>query len=118
MPGTDTDCLAVGAVEAYTGAGQPFLWHSESGDLRTWEVRCVLVHHEDVLYHGYQYVDWLFEGADMIAVIRTADDDDDGGAHNQHDANFLTFHRFKNFRGLTSVDSVVSTEFLSASDDD
>jgi hypothetical protein len=91
---------------------------ANSSDLRTWEVHCVLVHHEDVLYHGYQYVDWLFDGADMIAVIRTADDDVDGGAHNQHDANFLTFHRFENFRDLTSVDSVVSVEFLSVSDDD
>lgn len=33
-----------------------------------------------------------------------------GGAHNAHDANYLTFHRFENFRELTPADSVVLRE--------
>jgi hypothetical protein len=53
-------------------------------------------------------VDWLFEGDDLIAACRTAYDDEEGGAHNFHDANFLTFHRFKNFRRLTMKDSAAS----------
>ena len=77
-----------------------------SPDLTNWTVRCVLLRHPDVAKHGFQYVDWLVEGGDIIAVCRTAYDDGVGGARNKHDANFLTFHRFKNFRRLTMADSV------------
>jgi hypothetical protein len=73
---------------------------TSSADLRTWEVRAILLHHPDREKHGFQYVDWLFEKNDIIAVCRTAWDDDSGGAHNFHDANFMTFHRIRNFRKL------------------
>jgi hypothetical protein len=79
---------------------------TSSPDLMIWEVRCLLLHHPDVARHGFQYVDWLFDGEDIIAACRTAFDDGQGGAHNAHDANFLTFHRFANFRRLTMADSV------------
>lgn len=78
-----------------------------SRDLRTWEIRTVLLYHPDSISHGFQYPDWQFDGDDIIAVVRTAYDDAEGGAHNAHDANFLTFHRFGNFRRLTMQDSVV-----------
>lgn len=69
-----------------------------SADLHQWEVRRVLLHHPDRSRHGFQYADWQFDGDDLVAVCRTAFDDGEGGAHNFHDANFLTFHRFKDFR--------------------
>ncbi len=65
-----------------------------SADLRHWQIRELLLHHPDPARHGFQYVDWLFDQEDIIAVCRTADDDDQGGARNKHDANYLTFHRF------------------------
>lgn len=71
-----------------------------SEDLRQWTIRAILLHHPDIRYHGFQYVDWLFEGNDIIAVSRTAYDDGLGGAHNYHDANFMTFHRVEGFREL------------------
>jgi formylglycine-generating enzyme required for sulfatase activity len=71
-----------------------------SADLRTWRVESVILHHPDSVKHAFQYVDWLFEGNDIIAVSRTAYDDGLGGAHRAHDANFLTFHRIRNFRTL------------------
>lgn len=77
-----------------------------SPDLLNWEVRCVLLHHPDIVKHGFQYVDWQFDGEDIIAACRTAFDDGQGGAHNNHDANYLTFHRFASFRRLTLADSV------------
>lgn len=77
-----------------------------SKDLKVWDKRGILLYHPDVKLHGFQYVDWLFEGADLIALCRTAYDDGAGGAHNNHDANFLTFHRIKNFRTLTMANSV------------
>jgi len=45
-------------------------------------------------------------------AVRTAYDDGGGGAHNAHDANYLTFHRFRNFRRLTLADSVVDPQQL------
>jgi hypothetical protein len=69
-----------------------------SKDMSNWEIRCTLLQHPDTAKHGFQYVDWLVQGEDIIAVCRTAFDDGEGGAHNNHDANFLTFHRFADFR--------------------
>ena len=43
---------------------------------------------------GFQYVDWLIEDEDLLFVSRTAYK----GAHNFHDANYVTFHRMPNFR--------------------
>jgi hypothetical protein len=77
---------------------------TSSPDLLNWEVRAILLRHPDVAKHGFQYVDWLFDGEDIIAACRTAFDDGQGGAHNAHDANFLTFHRFENFRRLNMAD--------------
>jgi hypothetical protein len=69
-----------------------------SSDLASWEVRAIVLQHPDAATHGFQYADWLFDGDDIVAVVRTAFDDDSGGAHNQHDANYITFHRVRNFR--------------------
>jgi len=74
-----------------------------SPDLVHWTVRCVLLYHPDTRTHGFQYVDWLFDREDLIAVCRTAFDDDQGGAHNFHDANYLTFHRVEKFRTRTDT---------------
>jgi hypothetical protein len=71
-----------------------------SSDLRTWTPGPVILQHPDPDKHGFQYVDWLIEGNDIVFVCRTAFDDESGGAHNYHDANFLTFHRIPNFRNL------------------
>jgi hypothetical protein len=74
-----------------------------SKDLIHWTVRATLLSHPEVKKHGFQYPDWLFDGNDIIAVVRTGFDDMTGGAHSAHDANFLTFHRFKNFREITTL---------------
>lgn len=78
-----------------------------SDNLREWSVRCIVLYHPDPARHGFQYVDWLFEGDDIIAASRTAHDDGLGGAPNQHDANYITFHRLRNFRELRMRDSVM-----------
>ncbi len=83
-----------------------------SVDLRNWEIRCILIYNPQVPNHGFQYPDWLFEGNDIVAAVRTAFDDGLGGAHNAHDANFLTFHRFANFRDLKMADSVVDPKMM------
>lgn len=69
-----------------------------SGDLRNWEVESVILQHPDSVKHAFQYIDWLFENRDIIAVSRTSYDDGLGGAYRAHDANYITFHRIHNFR--------------------
>ncbi len=81
-----------------------------SRDLRSWTVRCVLLYHPDIGAHGFQYVDWVFDGDDVVAACRTGYDDGLGGAHNAHDANYLTCHRIARFRELTMADSVPFTD--------
>ena len=103
--------LASIIADRHAGVGRPAsirntlaLIHSK--DLRDWEIRSILLYHPDVVKHGFQYVDWQFEGNDIIAACRTAWDDAEGGARNNHDANFLTFHRWKDFRKLSRKDDV------------
>jgi hypothetical protein len=69
-----------------------------SPNLRAWTVRAVVLQHPDPAHHGFQYADWQFEGEDLAVVSRTAHDDGEGGAHNQHDSNYITFHRVEEFR--------------------
>ncbi len=74
-----------------------------SADLVHWDTRAYLLYHPDTAKHAFQYLDWQFDGNDLIAVSRTSWDGAD-----YHNANFLTFHRFENFRTLTMADSVAT----------
>jgi len=67
-----------------------------SRDFETWEVvhRLIDRREADPQKEGYQYVDWQFDGSDLIVVCRTAVN----AAHNYHDSNCITFHRVANFR--------------------
>lgn len=67
---------------------------TSSSDLVHWTVRRIVAHSNDYRGTGFQYVDWQFDGEDLAAVVRAAF----GGAHSEHDANYLTFMRVKNFR--------------------
>ena len=79
-----------------------------SPDLKAWTIRSLVLSHPDRTNHAFQYVDWLFDGEDMIVASRTAYDDGLGGAHNFHDANYLTFHRVPKFRTRTMNDPLVT----------
>jgi hypothetical protein len=83
-----------------------------SADLKKWTLDCLLLHHPDPDQHAFQYLDWQFDKNDIAAVSRTAWDDESGGAHNFHDADFMTFHRIRNFRKLSLRDSVVDPATL------
>ena len=51
---------------------------------------------EDPALIGFQYVDFLIEGDDLLFLCRTAMN----GARSYHDSNFSTFHRVSHFRSL------------------
>jgi hypothetical protein len=72
-----------------------------SHDLIHWQHKKTLLeddldisHEDSIRYTGFQYVDWQFDGQDIIYAVRVAYD----GAHNFHDANRITFHKLENFR--------------------
>jgi hypothetical protein len=80
---------------------------TSSADLRDWQEHYRLLRYAEgsVVVKagsrvGFQYLDWQFEGDDIIAVSRTSWD-----GVNYHDANHITFHRLKHFRALTLADS-------------
>ncbi|AQQ70976.1 hypothetical protein SMSP2_01340 [Limihaloglobus sulfuriphilus] len=51
---------------------------------------------DSVALAGFQYVEWLFDGDDIVFVSRTAYD----GAMSYHDSNRITFHRIENYQRL------------------
>ena len=65
-----------------------------SADLREWRIESILLRSDDPTRQAWQYLDWQFDGADLVAVSRTADE----AAHAPHDANLFTFHRIAGFR--------------------
>ena len=74
---------------------------TSSADLKHWKVESIVLRHRDPKHHAFQYVDWVFDGDDIVAASRTAY----GNSHNFHDANYLTFHRIKDFRTRTMAQS-------------
>ncbi len=68
----------------------------------TWKIERVILQAPDAKLNGFQYVDWLFDGDDIVFLSRTAFFDGEAEADNQHNANFLTFHRIQDFRGMLS----------------
>lgn len=85
-----------------------------SDNLRDWAVKDTLLSSGNPFFHGFQYVDWQFEEDDIIAVSRTAFENENGLPVRQHDANYLTFHRFENFRKnlVSSVDQFTDNSGL------
>lgn len=74
-----------------------------STDLLEWKRERTIIDHPDIYYHGVQYVDWQFDGEDIVAVIRTAWEDEEGNAHNQHDSNYILFRRVERFAENTTL---------------
>ena len=71
-----------------------------SPDLEHWEVVCDLHDYRgiDSKLIGFQYVDFMIEGNDLLYLCRTALN----GANSYHDSNYSTFHRVKDFRNITA----------------
>lgn len=71
-----------------------------SADMLHWDTVCDLLdareQDPDGKKIGFQYVDFFYEGYDILFLCRTADN----GANNFHDSNYITFHRVRDFRKL------------------
>lgn len=97
---TISNMITKGLENSDAGSVRNTLVIKSSEDIRNWSIHSILLYHPDEKKHGFQYVDWQFDGKDIIYVCRTAFDDEMGGANNYHDANYMTFHRIRNFRKL------------------
>lgn len=71
---------------------------ASSKNLKTWTVHKILLQHEDTEKHGFNYIDWEFDGENIVYVSRTAYNFGNKSAKNYHDANFLTFHKLKKYK--------------------
>ncbi|RKN80537.1 sialidase family protein [Paenibacillus ginsengarvi] len=75
-----------------------------SDDLEQWTVVKDILDYEhngwpeDSKKVGFQYVDWMFHGDDIRFASRTAIN----GAHNFHNANYMTYHVIEQFRSLVA----------------
>ncbi|MFV0469173.1 MAG: sialidase family protein [Dysgonomonas sp.] len=78
-----------------------------SPDLKCWKIKGIVAQGSDIALDGFQYVDWLFDGNDMTAAVRTSYYDGMGGADNCHNSNLLTFHRVNDFRNFSTPTSEV-----------
>ncbi|NGM60925.1 exo-alpha-sialidase [Sphingobacterium sp. SGG-5] len=71
---------------------------SSSADLVHWTVNKIVVNHPNVDKSGFQYVDWDFDGNDIVLLIRSSYDDGNSAPPDYHDANYLFFKRIDDFR--------------------
>lgn len=69
-----------------------------SDDMENWSVVKDIYDYRgyDQQKHGFQYVDFSFEGNDIIFLCRTGINN----PNNYHDSNYITFDRIENFRSL------------------
>lgn len=99
---------SIGSQQTEPEAYRNNLVLTSSDNLRHWQVASPLLYHPDSEKHAWQYVDWQFDGDDIVFASRTAYDDGLGGAYRSHDSNYLTFHRISDFRnrkpGLLTAD--------------
>jgi hypothetical protein len=84
---------------------------SVSKNLRDWKVAKTVIEDESGLSEedsirltGFQYVDWQFDGEDIIALVRTAW----RGSVRFHDSNRITYHVIKGFRQICEKSGVLN----------
>ncbi len=79
---------------------------TSSADLRSWREESIVLRWREGQTLagsdrvGWQYLDWQFDGDDLVAVSRTS-----WGGQTYHNANYMTFHRVPGFRTRTMRDS-------------
>ncbi len=81
-------------VLVLTSSADLRIWREEGTVLR-WRQGEVLAGSDRV---AWQYLDWQFDGEDLVAVSRTA-----WGGQSYHNANYLTFHRVPGFRTFSRM---------------
>lgn len=71
-----------------------------SRDLVNWFEVKTMLYDPDPFFHGFQYADWMFDGDDIVGVVRVGAPEERGLPQRQHDSNMMTFIRIKDFRNI------------------
>ncbi len=69
-----------------------------SVDLRHWDVEQIFLYSSNLAYEAFQYLNFDFDGDDMVIASRTAFDVGGNRPPQGHDSNLITFHRITDFR--------------------
>lgn len=76
-----------------------------SKDLVNWSIvdtiltdRTMMNPYVSLWKHGFQYVDWMVDGEDLVLAVREAMDD----SANFHDSNYICTYRIKNYQAIIS----------------
>ena len=69
-----------------------------STDLKTFKFDRQVLTGKSSSFHGFNYPFMQIDGDDVVFVLRTAWENEDGQAQRWHDANMFTFHRVRDFR--------------------
>ena len=69
-----------------------------SDDLKTFKFERQVMTGKSSSFHGFNYPFMQIDGDDVVFVLRTSWENEDGQAQRWHDANMFTFHRVRDFR--------------------
>ncbi len=88
--------IMIGTEQAEDKPGRTVLSMAVSEDFYTWKVVKRLIDYRtaDPAHVGFQYPDWIFDGDDILLLVRVSF----GRSYNYHDANYQCFFRVENFR--------------------
>lgn len=87
--------IMIGTEQGEDKPNRTVLSMAVSSDFYTWKVvKRILDYHEaDPSHVGFQYPDWIFDGNDILLLVRIAF----GRSYNFHDANYQCFFRIENY---------------------
>ena len=77
-----------------------------STDLVNWTRERTCIYSDNAYNNSYHYIDWRFDGDDLVAVFRCSVDEPRGLALSYHDSNAFGYFRVVNFRNGGAVATV------------
>lgn len=85
-----------------------------STDLENWTIEHTCIYSDNAFSNSYHYIDWAFDGDDIISCFRCSFDEERGMAYSGHDSNGFGFFRVRNFRNAASVPTILVDTPVSA----
>ena len=77
-----------------------------STDLVNWTRERTCLYSDNAFNNSFHYIDWRFDGDDLVSVFRYSVDEARGMALSYHDSNAFGYFRVRNFRSGSAVSTV------------
>ena len=77
-----------------------------SSDLITWTRERTCIYSDNAFNNSYHYIDWRFDGDDLVSVFRLSMDEERGLPLHYHDSNAFGYFRVRNFRSGSAESTV------------